>query len=446
MNPRAKIVLPAIRHRFAPIWKTTKIGAVALWATASHVATAVAVNAVVMMRSFVAAYIWLPLPSSTGLGVYDSNLVYRQLGQRLRSRVGRGALWFAIFTVPLFMVCTIRDRLCSQADTRQFATAVKLLHSDVLSALVALTRPRQPDSLLADIWLLVVFAVIMPLHSVLVLEVWDTVERAASQMRADGLVFASASQYELALLRHRRMFNSGFLHLLAYAGAIVLTAIMLLYARRGVRWWGDFRDPISALGLTTVLVVAWYQLLWHNFKGVAALRTMRLWLSEAVLKLDLFHPDGVYGLRLIARTLTLSMLTTALHAIAVLCLVRAGFIPGGVNVVTVIVVAFFVVFFPAFAAYPLFILWRRSHALKTESYAIVAARLKTARLNSPWGNNSEINADLVPLALLVIAINKLPVHPFRRTATSVLVLGYALQIASALLTLLPVGPTSAILR
>jgi hypothetical protein len=243
------------------------------------------------------------------------------------------------------------------------------------------------------------------------------------------------------------MFNSRALHLLAYGGAFTLTTLFLLNARRGIRWWGDFSDPLSAATLTAVLVVAWHQLLWHNFKGIAALRLMRKWLSPSVLALDLFHADGVYGLRLIARTLTLSMLTTTLHAFAVLCLVRAGFIPGGMNVLTVVVAMFFVVFFPAFAAYPIFILWRRSRAIKAQSYAVIVLRLRTARQQpSPAGDDFGLSPDVIPLALLALEVNRLPTHPFRRTATTALFLGYALQITSALLTLFPVAPVSIILR
>lgn len=404
-------------------------------------------RAAVGLRHFMSTYVWVPIVTSPGLGVYDSNRVYRQLGYRVQNPIGRYLLCFAIFVMPLLAVCAWRSLLISNADIAQWASSVNLIGTNVAQAVTTLLQQRPPLTLYADIWIVIVVFGVMPIHSVLVLEIWDTIERAALQMRTDGMVSFSEETYASELARHRRMFNSRALHFAAYIGALTFTALLLSNARSGVRWWGDFRDPISSVAFTLVLIVAWYQLLWHNFKGIAALGMMRIWLSQPVLKLDLFHPDGVYGLRLVARTLTLSMLTTALHAFAVLCLVRAGFIPGGVNGVTIVIAMFFVVFFPAFAAYPVFILWRRSRAIKAQSYSGIAQRLRSARLHSSLSlEDSSLQPDAIPLAILALAVNRLPTHPFRRTATTALVMGYALQIASALLTLLPVAPASVVLR
>ena len=394
-----------------------------------------------IVTDFVSSYLWVPIGISQGFGVYDSNLFYRQLGHRVRSPIGRYLVCLAVFVTPLLTVCVWRHRLISEADIVHFTSTFALCRADVAGAVITLIQPRSPLSLCADPWLAIVIFGVLPVHSVIVLELWDTIERAAAQLQTDGLVLFSADAYAAEASRRRYAFNRPALHLLAYFGAFTLTALMLLTARPGISWWGDSNDPALFVAITLMLVLAWHQLLWHNFKGVVALKAMRHWLSDSELMPDLFHPDGAYGLRLVARTLTLSTLTTALHAFAVLCLVRAGFIPSGINVVTIILASFFIVFFPVFAAYPIFVLWRRGAAIKTRSYAAVALRAKAARLSySIASAKTPLSSEAVALALLALAINGLPTNPFRRTATAALVLGYVLQVASAVLTLLPMAP------
>jgi hypothetical protein len=400
---------------------------------------------------------WLEAANASDcLRVFSRNHIYGQIAYRIRFRAGRFLAFVLCLAAPPLALCAIGEtpgdgRGVAQVVIRLIAQrsssggrAVSIRPTDDRSAstralhrlrLVTVSSRAERVSLLDDYGALAILLVLFPVHSMLFLSLWSRLGGCLAKLRSDGMIDIEERDYKEWVARYQSAFSSRASNLIAILGAIFITLCLFTESHGHKEWWGGISAPslgIAAFSYASLFI--WYQLLLHNIKGIVASR-IALDILSSVLRPQLFHSDGAYGLRQVARFLSLAVGTTVIHSLAILALVFDGFLLVGTDPLFVILLVAFLLFVPWFFLFPAFAMRRQvSHA--RNEYLLEITRDLHRAFRLPRKPDS-LPALLELQALLSIreSLDGLPRHPFPRFYIRMGALGYGLQVVSASITI-----------
>jgi hypothetical protein len=270
-----------------------------------------------------------------------------------------------------------------------------------------------------------ILVVLSPLHCVILLNLWRSVETTFQLLKEDGLLGANPNDASHLAAHFNKYFNSRAVHYILIAASFIVARWLIVSRSHHINWWGA--PGVSRMGFPIAIYVSWiiwYQLLQHNYKGIVSIALMWAAFRRGV-QLSLFHQDRVYGMGKIAQLLLLAYTTTILHGLAVIALWRGHFLTARDLATIVFIGFFFVVFVPLFFALPSLLLMK---------HIVIFKQALRVRLLTDAGC-SPSNPDVLSMLTIDHIVDALPDHPFTRRMLALSGSGYVIQFVSAVVTI-----------
>lgn len=384
----------------------------------------------------------VPQSTSDHLILDEKNAVYRWIGG-FNNKTGQLLLAGGLLCALPFLV-SILSRTESLKGWMASIGAVAIVGDRLSEALGRVAGLFKTDvgSSASDLAIVVLAGLLFPVHTVLVLELWKTISLTFTSLFSDGIVKMNSDERGELTRQFNCLFNSGAFRVVAFIGAAVFTAWLLVSRRATSSWWGGTAGGVlGILSLAWIGIVIWYQLLCHNLKGVvAAVLAVRMFRKTQLHPL-LLHEDGLWGLSGVVRCCYLAFATSVIHTLALLVMWQLDFMPSTSGSFFIVVSLFFVVFFPVFVIMPLRLLsqqLRTSKRTLLRSIRVLSVEATQAldEAGSHHGERSRAWASLerlTQLRLLKQDVLRSSDSAFGGTRFVLGVIGYSLQIGAALL-------------
>jgi hypothetical protein len=281
---------------------------------------------------------------------------------------------------------------------------------------------------------MIFLSVLYPVHTVVLLRMWDSIPIMFKQLTDDGIIPLSDSVRLDIIREFNARFNNRLHKLSALLIATVFTSWIYVYGRGGMDWWGRGLYGVwGFLGYVIVSLCVWYQLFLLNHKAIMLISLFKRVLGANV-NLDLYHQDKHYGLAGIAKTLMIHYTTTVIHTVSLFVILQFGFLHSRFDFLLFILISFFVVFVPVFHVGPYLLLRRHISQLIGSELLRIRSLLKrnyedlTNVKSKATAESHESLENTWLLNQLYETIDAMPRHPYPTKRLRLALLSYVLPL------------------
>lgn len=279
------------------------------------------------------------------LHIFHGNVFYHLFETHIPSRYA-----YPIFVILLFFFPFFLSVGASTALPFEFA---KSLHENFK---IHIPHAKIQISFIEDIPNVIFFLFLYPLHTIIVLKLWCTIQEVFRQWKADDIIRISPTSYARIKDEFNLKFNSHKVNGIALFLAVCF-ALLFHYLRHDLDWWGNLRHGfLAAFSFLFPVSLIWYQLLLHNFKGIISLKLLQKCVnSSEEFRLQVYHFDGAYGYAKFEKITILIFLTSLIHMISIYLMWCFNYIPMGIEYVYFFFLIVFIIFGPLFWFYPVYL-------------------------------------------------------------------------------------------
>jgi hypothetical protein len=229
-----------------------------------------------------------------------------------------------------------------------------------------------------DYGMIVILLVLYPVHSLMVVCLWESISSSVLSFFAEGTLRASEDTRRTFFAHYNRLFNSRAINMVSFTMASGFTILMIVSGRNGIGWWGQLQyGTLGFLGFVYACLIIWYQLVLHNLKGIIAIVMMRNLFGSGRYEIHLnpFHRDHYYGLGNLERILLLVFATTIIHTTSVMIAISCGLFHRTLDPLLIAIVVIILVFVPVFIVYPVKFISMMVKQIKQKELDLIGRRL-----------------------------------------------------------------------